>query len=70
MAKNQVSMRINAFFGDELIDFAFPDDWEVQVCHMTGHDRPPLSDDEMRKALQSPIGTPRLSELARGKKEV
>ena len=70
MAKNSVSMRINAFFGDDLVDFAFPDDWNIQVCTMAGHDRPALSDKEMRDALQATIGTARLSELAKGKKEV
>ena len=37
---------------------------------MAGHDRPALGDEEMRAAVQNPIGTPRLSELARGKKKV
>jgi nickel-dependent lactate racemase len=37
---------------------------------MAGHDKPSLSDDEMRSALQSPIGTPRLSEMAKGAKQV
>ena len=70
MAKNNVSMRINAFFGDDLIDLAFPDNWAVEVCRMAGHDRPPLSEEELRNALRNPIGSPRLSELAKGKKEV
>ena len=37
---------------------------------MAGHDKPRLSDDEMRHALQHPIGSPRLSELARDKEQV
>ena len=32
--------------------------------------KPSLSDDEMRSALQSPIDTPRLSEMAKGAKKV
>ncbi len=70
MATNRVSMRINAFFGDETIDLVFPGGWEVQACLMAGHDRPALSDQEMREALQNPIGSPKLSELAKGKTEV
>ena len=37
---------------------------------MAGHDRPALSEEQMRAALHNPIGSPRLSELAGGKKEV
>ena len=70
MATNRVSMRINAFFGDERIELAFPGSWEVQTCLMAGHDHPALSEQQMREALQNPIGSPRLSELARDKREV
>lgn len=70
MAVNTVSMRINAFFGDEVFEIVFPEKWIVQVCHMAGHDRPSLSDDQMREALQNPIGSERLSDLAKGKKQV
>lgn len=70
MGTQTVKMRVNAFFGDDEIELAFPDTWDVKLCLMAGHDKPPLSDDEMRRALQNPIGTPRLSEMARGKKEV
>lgn len=70
MGTQKVKMTVNAFFGDDEIELGFPENWDVQQCLMAGHDKPPLSDDEMRKALQSPIGSPRLSELAKGKKEV
>ena len=66
----KVKMNINAFFGDDDIEVSFPDNWDVQQCLMTGHDKPRLSDEEMRHALHNPIGAPRLSELAKGKKEV
>jgi nickel-dependent lactate racemase len=70
MTQHKVKMTVNAFFGDDEIEIAFPDNWQVQQCLMAGHDKPRLSDDEMRHALQHPIGTPRLSELARGKEQV
>lgn len=70
MGTQKVKMTVNAFFGDDEIEIGFPENWDVQLCLMAGHDKPCLSDEEMRKALQSPIGTPRLSELAKGKKEV
>ncbi len=63
-------MRVNAFFGDETIELAFPGNWEVQACLMAGHDHPALSEQKMREALQKPIGSPRLSELAKDKKEI
>jgi nickel-dependent lactate racemase len=37
---------------------------------MKGHDKAPLTGSEIRKALRQPIGTPRLSELAKGKRQV
>ena len=66
----KVRMRINAFRGDDEIELGFPESWDVKECRMAGHDRPALSEDAMRSALQSPIGTPRLSEMARGAKKV
>ena len=70
MGTQKVKMTVNAFFCDDEIELGFPENWDVQQCLMAGHDKPPLSADEMRKAMQSPIGSPRLSELAKGKKEV
>ncbi len=70
MATNRVSMRVNAFFGDERIELAFPGNWEVQACLMAGHDLPALNEQKMSEALQKPIGSPRLSELAKDKKKV
>ena len=70
MGSQQVRIRTNAYFGDDEITLTFPDSWRVTEVRMAGHDRPPLTDQEMRLALQSPIGTPRLSDLARGKKQV
>ena len=70
MAVTRIRMHVNAFFGDEEIECAFPATWQVTECRMAGHDALPLSDEQMRKALQQPIGTPRLQILAHGKREV
>jgi nickel-dependent lactate racemase len=70
MASQKVRMHVNAFRGDEEIELSFPENWDVTECRMAGHNRPSLSDDEMRSALQSPIGTPRLREMAKGAKKV
>ena len=69
MVTNTVRVPQMAFFGDIEVELAFPDSWEVSTRAMPGHDLAPLTDDELRAALASPIGTPPLRELARGRRE-
>ena len=69
MEAKKVSLRVAGWFGEREIELAFPSNWEVTERRMAGHDKPALTDDQMRAALQNPIGTPRLSELAKGKKQ-
>ena len=69
MAPQKVKFTVNGFFGDNEIELTFPDKWEIQECRMAGHGRPALTDDQIRDALSKPLGTPRLSEIAKGKKE-
>ena len=45
----------------------FPEAWDVNVQRFS--DRPVLTDEEMQMALQSPIGTPRISDLAAKSKD-
>ena len=47
----------------------FPDEWEVEVCAMKGDSKRPLSNHEIQRSFEYPLGTERISELARGKKE-
>jgi len=61
---------ILAWYGDKELELEFPESWDVTMCQMKGHDAPPLSDSEIRKAFANPIGTKTIKELARGKKEV
>ncbi len=70
MGVNTVRMHVNAFFGDDEIELCFPENWAVTECRIAGHDKAPLTEDEMRKALQKPYGSPLLSELAKDAKEV
>jgi lactate racemase len=70
MTAQNVSLRVGAWFDERQIDLAFPTHWEVVECRMGGHDKPALTDTEMRAAVQNPIGSPRLRDLAQGKKEV
>ncbi len=50
----------------EFLELSFPDSWDVTLCKMNGG--PELSDNEIKEAILNPIGTPQLSELAKGKK--
>ena len=69
MAVRKIRLNVNAWFGDDEVEVSFPGNWEVVEARMAGHDKPALTDEEMRAALRNPIGSPRLSELARGKQE-
>jgi nickel-dependent lactate racemase len=69
MSHNSCSVCTSCFFGDDLLALEFPDKWNVTVCKMAGHDAPPLTDEEIREKLANPIGTKRLSELAKNRKE-
>ncbi|TKJ25467.1 MAG: hypothetical protein CEE42_07630 [Promethearchaeota archaeon Loki_b31] len=48
----------------------FPDSWDVSVCKMKDADAPELSSEDIRKWILNPIGTPSLSVIAQGKKNV
>jgi nickel-dependent lactate racemase len=48
----------------------FPDSYDIAVQNMQGYARPAITMDQIRDALQCPIKTPPLQELARGKKQV
>lgn len=54
----------------EYLELEFPDSWNVSVCKMTCADDPALSEDQIRESINNPLGTPRLSELAKGKEKV
>ncbi|MBI4296518.1 MAG: DUF2088 domain-containing protein [Chloroflexi bacterium] len=52
------------------LELAFPDTWEVETHNIAGHNRPPLTAEQIKAALSHPIGMPPIRELARGKKQV
>ncbi len=60
----------NPWFGDDTLALDFPASWEIEVCHMAGENAPKLSEEAIQAAFLNPIGTPRISQLAQGKKEV
>jgi nickel-dependent lactate racemase len=58
----------NEWYGWEDIELEFPESWDVRERRMAGHDAKALHGGEIAERLGQPVGTPSLSELARGKK--
>lgn len=61
-----VTLRTKAWMGDEEKPFAFPDGWQATLC--PPRDREAMDDAAIQRALANPMGTDRLSHLARGKR--
>jgi lactate racemase len=57
-----------SWFGDYEIDLSFPAGWSLQVCNPPGG--PDVGLEGIKAAFASPIGTPRISEMARRKRSV
>jgi nickel-dependent lactate racemase len=68
MQTNTVEVMAGLWYGEQTIELGFPDDWEVTRCRMGGEALTPLTREQMRDALNQPIGTPPLRQLGRGKK--
>ena len=58
-----------AWYGDTELELDFPSPWEVVTCQMAGLDAPELSEEGIQAAFLNPIGTPRIAQLAKNKKE-
>ena len=63
---NTATVRSGAWYGDNELTLNFPTDWEVEM--LAPKDAPAFSDTQIEQAFAEPIGTPRISELAHGKK--
>ena len=63
---NTATVHSGAWYGDEELTLNFPTGWEVEI--LGPKDAPVLSDTEIERAFADPIGTPRISKLAKGKK--
>lgn len=50
-------------------EFPVPARWKIETCDMNGAGKPGLKPAAIRAAIENPIGTKPLAELARGKKE-
>ncbi|MCG6910820.1 MAG: lactate racemase domain-containing protein [Deltaproteobacteria bacterium] len=64
----RISLPELCWYGNTTLEIDMPEDWDVQYCPMRGADRSPLSVEQMAQAIRNPIGSPRLSEMAMGKK--
>lgn len=60
-------IRVDEHYGDVLIPLTFPDGWNIEEVKIACKDEPPLNDDKIRSALNDPVGSPDITEQARGK---
>ena len=58
--------RIELPFFDSSLELRLPDNWRICIC--TPEALPTLSDEELRQRFADPIASPRLREIARGKR--
>jgi nickel-dependent lactate racemase len=52
------------------VEYHFPESWNVTTYDFAGANRPVMNGAQVKATITSPIGSPRLKELARGKKKV
>ncbi|MFC1941566.1 lactate racemase domain-containing protein, partial [Chloroflexota bacterium] len=70
MDLNSVDVSVGAWEGDAHERLTFPEDWEITVSHMVGHELTPLTDEDIKYAILNPLGVSRLSDLIAGKRKV
>ena len=61
-----VTVKTAAWYGDRDVDLTFPEDWQVETVAFES--RPVLTDKQVGDAFANPVGTPRISEMASGRK--
>lgn len=64
----KISLPQRLWYDNGTLDIEFPDTWQVELCPMRGAARPALNRTQIEEAIENPIGTARLRDLARGKK--
>jgi len=50
------------------LEMDFPDSWAVSNLRMEGADYTEVTSQEIKESILNPIGTPKLSDIAKGKK--
>lgn len=66
----RVTLPQRAWYGDTKFEISLPMTWDVTTCHMPGNDGAKITEEGIKVAFARPIGTPRISSLAKGKAEV
>jgi nickel-dependent lactate racemase len=66
----RISLPQLPWHGDRELTLDIPDGWELEIYNMAGYAMPKLKPQEIKKAIESPMGMPPLREYARGKREV
>jgi nickel-dependent lactate racemase len=64
----KIKLRVNEHYGDDEIFLPLPEKWAVQRVEMACKDTQPLSNEEIRAALNNTEGASNIEEQARGKK--
>lgn len=67
-SSNNVPLRTHEWFGDRVEMFEFPSGWQIDVRNMNGWQTPVLPAAEIRRAIENPVGSKPLREIAAGKK--
>ncbi len=57
-----------AWHQEKDFELQFPENWEIQVCNISSEKG--IDNNQIREALLNPVGTERISSIARGKKTV
>jgi len=52
----------------EFLEIELPDNWDVSVCRMNGNSE--IKEKQVQDSILNPIGTERISELAKGKEKI
>ena len=60
MENHSVTVPTHAWFGDKTLELKFPESWEIHECRMEGHGTKAMGPDDIRQAIENPIGTPPL----------
>jgi hypothetical protein len=59
-----VNMRVDEHY-DRTIQIDLPKAWRADVVKMAGHDAPALTDGQIRDAIDHPVGSQSIGELAK-----
>jgi nickel-dependent lactate racemase len=63
---NEITVKTAAWYGDRDVSLSFPESWDLNTAGF--EDRPVLNEGQIREAFLNPVGSPRISEMASGRK--